>query len=419
MVAKWLYDLGIRLYVIAIHVAALFNDKARQWIKGRQGLFEKIHRKVAALPDDRTTVWVHCASLGEFEQGRPVIELLKIEEPQLNVILSFFSPSGFEVRKNYPLADLVCYLPADTAQNARKFIQATQPDLAIFVKYEFWYHHLRALRQQAIPTLLISAIFRPNQLFFQPYGKFFQQMLYNFDHIFVQNKESGQLLQKLGADNFSFGGDSRVDRVADIANAPDAYPIVAEFCKNAKVLIAGSTWPPDEEILLDFINSHLPADWKVVLAPHQISKGSIEGITRALALPHLLYSQAKETSLNDQRVLIIDNVGMLSQLYQYGKLAYIGGGFGAGIHNTLEPIAFGLPLFFGPKYQKFAEANYLVGQGAAVVVKNKTDLVEGFIAWQNEAHYREAARLARQYIQSNQGASSKIVKYIRGKFFSG
>lgn len=412
MRVTWLYDLAIRLYILGIQLAAIINPKAQQWIKGRKGLFQEVEQKIKAWPGESSRIWMHCASLGEFEQGRPIIELLKQQSPDLKVIISFFSPSGFEIRKNYEQADLVCYLPADTKKNASRFIETLQPDLALFVKYEFWHHHLEQLQQKKVPTLLISALFRPDQFFFKPYGKFFRQILGRFQHIFVQNKESAILLENIQIKNYSFGGDSRVDRVANIASNPKKFPIVAQFAGKSKILMAGSTWPADEKILTKFANQNLPQDWKVIIAPHQISQSAIQELSRKLQLSSVRYSEAGGKELDVFRVLLVDNVGMLAHLYQYATLAYIGGGFGAGIHNTLEPIAFGLPLFFGPKYQKFAEANYLVEKDAAVVVRESKDLNKGFENWLDQAAYKQSSRQALKYVRNNQGASEKIVQYI-------
>nr|HQU60794.1 glycosyltransferase N-terminal domain-containing protein [Saprospiraceae bacterium] len=316
---------------------------------------------------------------------------------------------GYEVRKNYSSADYVVYLPLDTPANARDFMAIWQPALAVFVKYEFWYFHLKALQQRGIPVFLVSALFRPGQLFFKPYGGPFRQLPGWFHHIFVQNESSGALLRAQGLRNFSVAGDTRIDRVLQIAvNAP-AFPVIAAFKGDAPLLVAGSTWPEDEALLVPFLNDHLPKGWKAIIAPHQISDSHIQGLAKRLQGRVVRYSEATTSNLPEARILLIDNVGMLSALYQYGRLAYIGGGFGAGIHNTLEPIAFGLPVFFGPKYDKFEEARYLVQSGGGFSIRNLQELKAAFDQLIPETPYLAASEKARQYVLENQGASRKAV----------
>jgi 3-deoxy-D-manno-octulosonic-acid transferase len=403
----------VQAYGLFIRLAALFNAKAGQWVAGRRrwrqaqrGLLEAKPRGAGPL------VWMHCASLGEFEQGRPVIEGLKAARPELRVLLTFFSPSGYELRKNYPLADYVAYLPLDTPANARDFLALWQPDLAVFVKYEFWYFYLRALRQRAIPVYLVSALFRPGQLFFKPYGGALRRLPGGFEHIFLQDEPSGQLLRRLGLSNFSVAGDTRIDRVVQIAQDSASFPLVEAFAGGAPVLIAGSTWPADEALLLPFLNESLPREWKAIIAPHQIKAAHAQGLAAQFAGQAVLYSQAGAADLAQARLLIIDNVGMLSALYRYGRIAYIGGAFGAGLHNTLEPIAFGLPVIFGPKYEKFAEARYLVSAGGGFSIGNAAELAAAFQGLLPEAAYRAAADQARAYVSANQGASKMVVKAL-------
>jgi 3-deoxy-D-manno-octulosonic-acid transferase len=405
-----LYYIALQAYGLFIRLAALLNAKAAQWATGRRRWRQAQRALLAAKPrSDAPLLWIHCASLGEFEQGRPVIEGLKTVRPELRVLLTFFSPSGYALRKNYPLADYVCYLPLDTPANARDFLALWQPDLAVFVKYEFWYFFLRALRRHSIPVYLISALFRPGQLFFKPYGGALRRLPGWFDHIFLQDEPSGQLLRRLGLSNFSVAGDTRIDRVVQIAQASASFPLVEAFAGAAPVLIAGSTWPEDEALLLPFLNERLPGDWKAIIAPHQIKAAHAQRLAAQFSGRAVLYSQAETADLAQARLLIIDNVGMLSALYRYGRTAYIGGAFGAGLHNTLEPIAFGLPVIFGPKYEKFAEARYLADSGGGFSIGSAEELTAAFQSLLPEAGYRAAAAKARAYVSANQGASQMVV----------
>ncbi len=415
--SKFLYDLGIWLYLFMIRIAGISgNAKAKRWTNGRWQWRQRFAQDWAKInPHQSLTIWVHCASLGEFEQGRPVIETLKQQYPACKILLTFFSPSGYEIRKDYPYADYICYLPLDNKSNALAFIEIFKPHLAIFVKYEFWFHFLNSLHQKQIPTLLISAIFRKEQLFFKSYGDVFRQLLPQFAHIFVQNELSGKLLQQLNLTNFSVAGDTRVDRVSQIAAGAPVFPIVQTFAENHQILICGSTWQPDEAILIPFINHHLPAGWKVIIAPHQIGEGHLQQIEQSLQKIVLRYSQATPESGTEAQVLLIDNIGMLAALYRYGRIAYIGGGFGVGIHNTLEPIAFQLPVIFGPKYKKFEEALQLTAKGGAFSIKNLDDFQKVFESLAVDDNYRQAAAIAHTYILENRGATAKILHFITDK----
>ncbi len=408
-----LYDLGIRLYSLAIHIAALFNPKAKLWTRGRRQWRKRYAQDWHSInPEKATAIWVHCASLGEFEQGRPVIEALRGQYPAAKLLLTFFSPSGYEIRKNYPHADYVCYLPLDTKANASAFIEVFQPMLAIFVKYEFWRHFLGVLHHRRTPTLLISAVFRPEQIFFQPYGGLFRRLLAQFTYIFVQNTASAELLERLKLQNYSLAGDTRVDRVCQIAAATPNFPIVEAFAQDCQVLIGGSTWPPDEDLLTPFVNNHLPPDWKVIIAPHYIGEAHLQAIEKKLQKKSLRYSRANQFESATAQILLIDNIGMLAALYRYGRIAYIGGGFGAGIHNTLEPIAFGLPVMFGPKHEKFTEAVQLKAQGGAFCVSNTNEFKQVFEFLCDITNYEHASVIARSYIADNQGATEKILQFI-------
>lgn len=411
-----LYNLSVRIYLIAIHIASVFNKKAGLWIDGRRELFPRLEKALEAVRSNgEALIWMHCASLGEFEQGRPVIEGLRKNHPETKILLTFFSPSGYEIRKDFPLADHVDYLPIDTKAQAVRFIEIVRPTLAIFVKYEFWFNHIEALHARGIPCMVISAIFRPGQVFFRWYGGIFREMLRRFDHIFVQNQISAGLLERVGGVRFSIGGDTRVDRVADLALKASSYPFVQAMTEGSKVLVAGSSWDADEEILIPFINETLPGDWKVIIAPHQIREEKIRRLEERLQVPVIRYSRAELENAGKYRVLIIDNIGMLAALYQYGRLAYIGGGFGGGIHNTLEPIAFGLPVIFGPRFKKFEEAVLLSQKGGAFPIRTGKELENVFKLLESEEAFQKASRIARSYIEENRGGTSLALRYIKQK----
>ncbi|MCI5083883.1 MAG: 3-deoxy-D-manno-octulosonic acid transferase [Saprospiraceae bacterium] len=415
------YNLGIRLYGLSIRLAALFSDKAKKWVEGRRNWRHTVRAAVKER-EDGFCLWMHCASLGEFEQGRPIIEGLREKHPDIFIVLTFFSPSGYEIRKNYPKADLITYLPLDTAQNARDFIAIVKPQAAIFVKYEFWHHFIRQLSLNDIPAYLISAVFRKNQLFFKPYGGFFRRILKRFDRIFVQNESSYKLVESLGITKVVASGDTRIDRVLAISQEEKDLPILDAFCETdqqKKILVVGSSWPPDEAILLPFIKEQLPKlsaakaeDWKVIIAPHDISEKHVEQIMQPLGSLAIRYSEAKKETVADYQVLVIDNIGMLAFLYRYGQLAYIGGGFGVAIHNTLEAIVYGLPVFFGTKFTKFQEAVHLAEHGGAFVIEEAEDFKLYFEQLQDEQAYKAAADTARQYILNNQGASQQIITFL-------
>ena len=398
---------------MAIRLASLFFKKASLWLEGRQ-YWKKRHLQLSTSINRRfPLIWIHCASLGEFEQGRPIIELLKKEQPDCQILLSFFSPSGYEIRKNYEVVDAVVYLPIDTPSNAKAFLDIWKPDMAIFVKYEFWYYHFKALYTQKIPTLLVAALFRSDQLFFKWYGGPFREMLTWLDHIFVQNQESANQVSKIGIQNWTVCGDPRVDRVANIADSARHFPELATFVEGSNILVAGSTWPEDETILLPLLNKHWQKGWKAIIAPHNINNKQISQFIDQLDLAAIRYSDlSTKDNLQDIKVLIIDNIGMLSSLYQFGKIAYIGGAFRTGLHNTLEPIAFGLPVIFGPKYHKFEEARYLVESGGGYKVVNIEELVNVFNNLSEDQTRRIASQKAKAYIQKNQGSSKVIITYI-------
>lgn len=406
----WLYDAGIALYVTALHIAAWFHPKARKWVQGRVHWESRLQHQIAEkFRPGKPRLWMHCASLGEFEQGRPVLEAWRKERPDTQILLTFFSPSGYEIRKDYPDADIVAYLPADTPRAARRFVALVQPDLVIFVKYEFWLRILQALFLRNIPVLLISATFRPGQIFFKWYGGLWKKVLFGFQHIFVQDSASHELLQQHGIQRCTIAGDTRVDRVVSIAKEGREIEKVKHFTAGHRVFIAGSTWPPDEELLAVLLRENLLPGWRFIIAPHQISKSNLQRIESILPAQSARFSAIHPASPTQAAVLLIDNVGMLNALYRYGDLAYIGGGFGAGIHNTLEPMAFGLPVIFGPKYRKFREAMEMVQYGGAVAVKGVEEFRQAIAYFAEENHRSQARNTALQYLRENAGATEKIL----------
>lgn len=407
------YNFALRLYYVGIRLAALSSTKAKQWIEGRKDWEKQLSSfNAKQAPAKQNRVWVHCASLGEFEQGRTLIERIKERLPSQVILLTFFSPSGYEVRKNYGAADGIFYLPLDSKRNAKRFIQLAQPKVAIFVKYEFWYHYLSQLQDAKIPTYLISAVFRPDHIFFKPYGGFFRKLLHYFEHIFVQDQSSQKLLEKIGLSAISVAGDTRVDRVAQIPKEGKHFPLIQSFVGAAPCLVAGSTWLADEQLLQKAIAEALDVDWKIIIAPHDISETHLKGIEQLFPAQLVRYSQLTDQNASSYRYLLIDNIGMLQSLYRYGKIAYIGGGFGSGIHNTLEPITFGLPVIFGPKYQKFEEAKQLIQSGGGFTVADGDELVSSLQLLLEETTYANASQRAKEYITNNQGGTDKILAHL-------
>ncbi len=404
-----LYNLGISFYYFGIWIASFFNKKAELWIDGRKNIFEKIKTQIT---DNQMIIWFHCASLGEFEQGRPLIEKIKNDLPNYKILLTFFSSSGYEIRKNYTAADYIFYLPIDTPKNAQKFLEIVQPKMAFFVKYEFWYNYLHQLNQQRIPTYLISSVFRKDQIFFKPYGSFFKKMLFFFDHIFVQNEKSKAILLENEVSHVSMAGDTRIDRVLEIQKNKKSFDKISAFKGTTEILIGGSTWPPDEDILIEWIHSQNDFRWKFIIAPHDINESHLIEIEKKIKVNSIRFSQINAFNATSAKVMIIDNIGMLSSLYQYGKVAMIGGGFGSGIHNTLEPISFGLPVIFGKKYQKFEEANQLVETGGGFTISNFEEFKTAMENLEKEAFYNNASTMAKNYVLNNRGATRKIFDFI-------
>jgi len=356
---------------------------------------------------------MHCASLGEFEQGRPIVEAIKKNHPSCSLVLTFFSPSGYEVQKNYELADLVLYLPFDSPRNAARFIELVNPAFAIFIKYEFWYNYLSQLKSRRIPAYLVSGIFRHEQFFFKKGGSFFREMLHCFDHFFVQNAASKQLLNSIGLQNVTISGDTRFDRVVDICSKPMSIEVAKKFADQHMVMVIGSSWSEDMEVLYPLINGAL--DIKFIIAPHEIEKSEIRKITDGLSCTYQLFSEAGEEGLLDVRVLVIDNIGMLSSLYQYGEMAYIGGAFGEGLHNTLEAATFGMPIVFGrgKDNHKYQEAIDLVKLGGAFEVSTANELQQIISSLLHDSDKLDkVSAISRKYVKNHAGATSIFMKYI-------
>ena len=405
-----LYNIGIGCYTAAISVASVANTKARLWLKGRKALIERVESDMAQ--DRRPKIWIHSASLGEFEQARPIIERIRTEHPEYSIVVTFFSPSGYEIRKNYSEADHIYYLPSDTQRNAKRFVEAVAPRAAIFIKYEFWLNYLSELRRRSTPTYLVSAIFRRNSIFFQPWGWAWRRALATFDTLFVQNDISKQLLSSIGYDNVVVAGDTRFDRVAAIAKHRHPIPIIERFRGDSRLFIAGSTWGPDEQILIELINQN--RDIRFVIAPHEMDEARIGHIIASVKGGAVRYTESTDQSdFGSAQVLILDTIGVLSSAYSYATWAYIGGGFGVGIHNTLEAATFGLPIAFGPKYSKFQEACDMIELRAAQSVRSAEELKSWFKPLRDDENHLERASLAAKgYAEKNCGATSLITEAI-------
>ena len=434
--SAFLYNLSIYCYQFIIWLVSPFNKKAKLWIVGRNSKFDSRDSMVENRTIDnqkRTpnieaerrpnqtskTAWFHCASLGEFEQGRPVIEKFRETFPHYKIVLTFFSPSGYEVRKNYAGADFICYLPSDTPSNARAFIEKINPSIAFFVKYEFWYNYLRILHSTQIPVISFSAIFRPNQVFFKWYGGFYRNILTYFDHIFVQNQSSLTLLESVGFHNVTVGGDTRFDRVKQIADARKSLPIIEQFKDGKPLLIIGSCWQEDFAVIVPFLNN-FAKDLKVIIAPHEIHEAEIESWRKELKGSSIRYSDiTTNTFFNNPQpltpnTLFIDNIGMLSSLYQYADFAWIGGSYGKGLHNILEAATFGLPIFFGnKKYQKFQEALDLEQLTGAKAINDTAEFEVEFRKLYDDTDLRKhKSDIIKKYVDDNLGGTDKIIKYV-------
>ena len=395
---------------LSIAVYSLFNEKVRRMRKGEHEAFSVLREKT---DPEAKYIWFHAASLGEFEQGRPLIEQIRKDYPEYKILLTFFSPSGYEVRKNYYGADIITYLPIDTVSNARRFLRTIRPEMAFFIKYEFWYNYLHILRHRGVPVYSVSSIFRPEQIFFKWYGWEYGHVLKCFSRFFVQNEESKQLLGKIGITDVLVVGDTRFDRVLQIKEISQALPIIESFANGAKVFVVGSSWLPDEEIILQYFNNR--SDWKIILAPHLIDEGHLSQITNLLGNRRTVrYTQTNEQAVREAEVLIVDCFGLLSSIYKYGDIAYVGGGFGAGIHNLLEAAVWGLPVIFGPNNARFAEAKGLVEAGGGFEICNYDSFaqtIDSLLA--DESFLAQSSEAAKRYVSQQSGATRKVLSNIQ------
>ena len=405
-----LYYIAIKAYDGLIAIASIFNKKAALLRTGRKNTLKQIAEY--KRQNNGKSIWIHAASLGEFEQGRPIIEAIKERWPERKIVLSFYSPSGYEVRKNYGVADLVCYMLSDTPSNARRFLDAIQPEIVYLIKYEFWHFHITEVHKRCIPLYGVSMIFRPEQPFFASWGGWYADLLHCFNHLYVQDETSAELLNKINISAHTVAGDSRFDRVAQIAAAAQPNDIAEKFVSDAQfVVVCGSTWPPDEEVLIDYIQ-HSAKEMKFIIAPHETHESRIESLISKLPADSVRYTKAPSTDqLHNARCLVIDTIGLLSSLYKYADFAYVGGGFGVGIHNTLEPATFGIPIAFGPNYKKFKEAHDLIHVGAAFAIRSKEDFRSVADKIYADKEFREAAGAeAATYCKKMCGATKLIVE---------
>lgn len=407
-----MYSLGIYIYILCVRIASLFSTKARILLDGHAETFGILARTLRT--NDRY-VWFHASSLGEFEQGRPLMERIRQRHPEYKILLTFFSPSGYEVRKNYDGADIVCYMPFDTPRNARRFVRMVKPEKAFFIKYEFWKNFIDELHRSRCEVYSVSSIFRKNQIFFRSYGKQYAKVLHNFTRIFVQNDDSRRLLENVGVTAVSVAGDTRFDRVTDIRNAAKDVDAAKHFAEGAtNVLVVGSSWEPDEDIIIPYFNEH--KDLKLILAPHVVNEAHIRRILSALKRPAIRITQAEKEnrSLQDFDCMIVDTYGMLSSIYRYGNIAYVGGGFGVGIHNVPEAAVYGVPVLIGPNHQKFREAEMLLHLGGCFEITSPdTFAMTMKLLTQNEDSRKKAGNAAGNYILSNAGAADKIFDAIK------
>ena len=407
---KFLYNFVVFITSLLLPIIALFNKKIKLFVNGRNETFPKI----SELKNSKT-IWFHAASLGEFEQARPIIEEIKEKYPGYKVLVTFFSPSGYEIRKNYNLADVICYLPLDSKSNARKFINEVNPALAVFIKYEFWPNLLNELKLKEIPTILVSGILREKQLFFKSYGGFMKKSLEAFHHFFVQDENSKNLLNSINFKNVTVAGDTRFDRVSKILEQNNSLDFINEFKNNKYTIVAGSTWQEGEELLVDYINNKASEDEKFIIAPHNIKKEAILELQKSINKKTVLYSQPRhDLNLKEYQVFIIDTIGILTKIYAAADLAYVGGGLKTGLHNILEPATFGIPVVIGNNYDKFKEAVDLVKIGGCISIKNKEEFTASLINLKKDENFRRLTGVInKRYIQDNLGATKLIMNYIK------
>jgi 3-deoxy-D-manno-octulosonic-acid transferase len=411
----FLYNLVVFIAGFFLKIVALFSPKIKLFVDGRKNVFTILEEKIK--PTDKT-IWFHSASLGEYEQGLPVIEKIKEKHPEHKIIITFFSPSGYEVRKNNNVADVTIYLPLDTKRNAKKFLQLAHPEIAFFIKYEFWPNYLKELETSQIPTYLISGIFRDNQVFFKWYGGFYRKALKAFTYFFVQNEKSKEKIESIGFHNVIVSGDTRFDRVAAILERDNTVDFIKKFKNNTPTIVIGSSWPKDETLLIEYINQATDKV-KFIIAPHNIKQDQILNLKSQITKSTVLFSEKDNINdLSNYNVFIIDTVGLLTKIYSYGTIAYVGGGFGnPGIHNILEPATFGIPTVIGPNYSNFAEAVELVSKDGCIVISTKEELKEGFDRLLSDNNFlNEKSQICKSYIQDNTGATNRIIKIVSETF---
>lgn len=405
----FLYTISAHITFFFLKILSLFNPKLKLFVQGRKESFAKL---ATFSPKDKI-IWFHAASLGEFEQGRPVIEALKKSHSSYKILVTFFSPSGYEIRKDYIEADVVCYLPFDTRSNVKKFVKKVQPDLAVFIKYEFWPNLLRELKSNKIPTILISGIFRKEQSFFKSYGGWMRKSLQAFDHFFVQDETSKDLLNTIQYSNASVSGDTRFDRVYDILDQDNQLNFIEEFKNNRYTVVAGSTWADDEKLLVTYINSNSSEDEKFIIAPHNINKKEISLLKESIQKKTVLFSEKEGKDLQDFQVLVLDTIGLLTKVYSYADVAYVGGGLTNGIHNILEPATFGIPVVIGTKYEKFKEAIDLVALKGCLTIEDQSSFSSIFIKLKTDVDFRNSTgAISKKYVAESVGATSMIMDYI-------
>ncbi|MFH6943870.1 3-deoxy-D-manno-octulosonic acid transferase [Flavobacterium sp. FlaQc-50] len=406
----FLYNLVVYLATFFLKIVSLFSPKIKLFIEGRKNVFTILEEKIK--PTDRT-IWFHAASLGEYEQGLPVIEKIKEKYPSHKIIVTFFSPSGYEVRKNNTVADVTLYLPLDTKNNAKRFLKLAHPELVFFIKYEFWLNYLKELKENKTPTYLVSGIFRDSQMFFKWYGGFYRKALKTFTYFFVQNQSSKEKIEALGFHNVIVSGDTRFDRVNAILERDNTLDFIENFKNNQTTIVIGSSWPKDEALLAEYINQ-APENVKFIIAPHNIKADQIANLTAQITKSTVLYSEKENSDLSTYNVFIIDTIGLLTKIYSYGTIAYVGGGFGnPGIHNILEPATFGIPIVIGPNYANFAEAVQLVTLGGCTVINNKEELKQNLDHLiSDETYYKEKAQICKSFIQDNKGATNSVMEIV-------
>ncbi|UAM97606.1 3-deoxy-D-manno-octulosonic acid transferase [Polaribacter litorisediminis] len=408
---KFMYQALVFLATKILFVLQYFNKKLKLFVEGRNETFLKI----AELKNEKT-VWFHAASLGEFEQAIPIIEALKKEYKQYKILVTFFSPSGYEVRKNYKLADAICYLPLDSKSNARKFIKEVNPTLVVFIKYEFWPNFLYELKNKEIPTILVSGILRENQLFFKWYGGFMKKSLEAFDHFFVQNVTSKTLLNTINFKNVTIAGDTRFDRVSKILEQDNRLDFISEFKNNQYLVVAGSTWKEDEELLVNYINHDASENEKFIIAPHNMNGDAVLELQKSIQKKTILYSTKAGKNLKEYQVFIIDTIGILTKIYAVANVAYVGGGLKTGLHNILEPATFGIPVVIGNKYEKFQEAVDLVKRKGCISIHHQKDFSSIFAKlYKDEGFRKSTGEINKKYIQQNLGATKLIMDYLNTK----